>query len=234
MIMGTVPTCYDCAKSICNTELRLRRIDQFEDKEEGRSIVNLMKGVATKEYREGTLSDILYRHIMDYDDEGSNVSLFYVSSFCTIIDWDQMWKQYGDSSKGCCIVIDTELFPKIIKFIKVIYKNQEKEQVIRNMILTLDNYKNHSEEFYTYYLDYICGTLRYMFKGSEYEDENEVRIILDKGNSNEIEEPYPHSTIDISSGITMVILGSKSEVKKEIAIEDFPSNVEIKDSICTF
>lgn len=154
----------------------LRDIRYMNDTKEGQSILELVRKVSKTMFEEGSISENLLNYISSYS-EMETRTFFYVACFCKKNDNEHMWKEYADNSKGCCLVLNSHDTDPNIKFISVLYEPEEKIRIIKRLLAEIDRYKNYYPEFYYFYLDYICNTLRYCFKSNNYADENEVRII---------------------------------------------------------
>lgn len=214
-------TDYSSAKSICQSHtFWMHNIYDMEDELEGASIVGMVADIADDMHDKGLLTDELHDYVHSYEEDKTGYG-YYIACFSKNQDDEYMWDAYADSSEGCCIVLDTKDAIPDRKFMNVIYREEEKERLIRDLLTVVNGCMNQDPDFYYFHLDHICGTLRYFFKSPEYEEENEVRIILEHPISEEIKDPFPHQTLEVCSRFDSLIIGSCCEVDRSTIDRDF-------------
>ena len=216
---------------------------------------------------DSSFSSLFYRNEFE-------VSSVYLSSFTTAIDNLPMWSQYGNNGKGCCIVFNKNYFdkPKEVHDITdnlkenesvrqdecVLYricyiddknnkykfqeKDKEIERCLKNISENLKNISNQNEKkIILKYLEQI----RYLFKSSDYEHEEEYRILKNvpinskKIITREDVKPVPKLYVKIESRlnqISEVILGPKVDFPDYISpyIKYCDEKIEIRKSKVKF
>lgn len=152
--------------------LRLTNSKQLNDPMEGRAIYD-------------------YLEIENFSDcyQSSNV---FLSSMTTISDSLPMWKEYAEESKGAFLQYDKKYLQQIIEhdsleFVRIFYLNSTREDD-SDIIQKLNDLKEliqelkarHSEESRKVQSNIFknLAKISYLFKVSDYEYENEYRILI--------------------------------------------------------
>ena len=241
--------------------LLLSNANYMNDPSEGKILLEYFNTM------DSSFSSLFYRNEFE-------VSSVYLSSFTTAIDNLPMWSQYGNNGKGCCIVFNKNYFnkPKEVHDITdnlkenesvrqdecVLYricyiddknneykfqeKDKEIERCLKNISKNLKNINNQNEKkIILKYLEQI----RYLFKSSDYEHEEEYRILKNVPiNSKKIiiredVKPVPKLYVKIESKlnqISEVILGPKVDFPDYISpyIKYCDEKIEIRKSKVKF
>lgn len=179
-------------------------------------------------------------------------SKVFIGSFTTAKNKLPMWTLYGDDSKGCCLVFDDYFFEKNkfmeisssqdegafvnqdLTLYKVMYVDvndvNEKDLIIAN-IKQIGKLINVLEELIIKYecvkewIHNLLDEIKFLFKDSDYDYENEVRIILyaddseikaDEGD-NVLHIPKLFVELQKKLSYKEIILGSKVEKAAEVA-----------------
>ena len=240
-------------------KLLLSNANYMNDPSEGKILLEYLNTI------DSSFSSLFYRNEFE-------VSSVYLSSFTTAIDNLPMWSQYGDNGKGCCIVFNKNYFDKPKEVHDILdkgkekiyedecvlyricyiddknneYKFQEKdkeiERCLKNISENLKNINNQNEKkIILKYLEQI----RYLFKSSNYEHEEEYRILKNvpinskKIITREDVKPVPKLYVKIESKlnqISEVILGPKVDFPDYISpyIKYCDEKIEIRKSKVKF
>ena len=241
--------------------LLLSNANYMNDPSEGKILLEYLNTI------DKSFSSLFYKNEFE-------VSSVYLSSFTTAIDNLPMWSQYGNNGKGCCIVFNKNYFdkPKEVHDITdnlkenekvrqdecVLYricyiddknneykfqeKDKEIERCLKNISKNLKNINNQNEKkIILKYLEQI----RYLFKSSDYEHEEEYRILKNvpinskKIITREDVKPVPKLYVKIESKlnqISEVILGPKVDFPDYISpyIKYCDEKIEIRKSKVKF
>ena len=239
--------------------LLLSNANYMNDPSEGKILLEYLSTM------DSSFSSLFYRNEFE-------VSSVYLSSFTTAIDNLPMWSQYGNNGKGCCIVFNKNYFDKPKEVHDILdkgkekiyedecvlyricyiddknneYKFQEKdkeiERCLKNISENLKNINNQNEKkIILKYLEQI----RYLFKSSDYEHEEEYRILKNvpinskKIITREDVKPVPKLYVKIESKlnqISEVILGPKVDFPDYISpyIKYCDEKIEIRKSKVKF
>jgi len=174
----------------------------------------------------------------------TSLSKVYIGSFSLKKDYLAMWAQYGDDSKGCCVVFPKSFFygressnslksdfeyAQTLKLYKVHYCN-DTDTAIRRLLtaisVSINGYREKiinntsiRQEVYS-----ILNEISFFFKNNAYSHEKEVRLVLTA--DNEANRPFldrkgnavPKLYMNVNNPIqlTEVILGSKVPNPSEI------------------
>lgn len=180
-------------------------------------------------------------------------SKVFIGSFSTAKNKLPMWTLYGDDSKGCCLVFDDYFFDKknelIEEKLNMDDKNISSQELILYQVKYLDIDKLDESDSIVDYLKKIANILdlfeviiskyesvkiwimalldeiRFLFKDSDYDYENEVRIIIHAENSeiqiddgqNELSIPKLYVNLQRKLIYKEIILGSKVDKPNAVA-----------------
>lgn len=180
-------------------------------------------------------------------------SKVFIGSFSTAKNKLPMWTLYGDDSKGCCLVFDDYFFDKKNELIEekpnMDDKNISPQELILYRVKYLDVDKLDKSDSIVSYLKKIANILdlfeviiskyesvkvwimalldeiRFLFKDSDYDYENEVRIIIHAENfeiqvddgQNELGIPRLYVNLQRKLIYKEIILGSKIDKPNAIA-----------------
>ena len=180
-------------------------------------------------------------------------SKVFIGSFSTAKNKLPMWTLYGDDSKGCCLVFDDYFFDKENELIEL--KSTANEKIISPQELTLYQVKyidinnlNESDVIVGYlkriakildlfesiipkyetvriWIMVLLDEIRFLFKDSDYDYENEVRIIIHAESSeiqvddeqNELSIPKLYVDLQRKLIYKEIILGSKIDKPNAVA-----------------
>ena len=180
-------------------------------------------------------------------------SKVFIGSFSTAKNKLPMWTLYGDDSKGCCLVFDDYFFDKKNELIESKSKADEKSVSPQELTLYRVKYVDmdtlNESDLIVGYLKKIASILdlfegiiskyesvriwimalldeiRFLFKDSDYDYENEVRIIIHADNAeiqvddgqNELSIPKLYVDLQRKLIYKEIILGSKIDKPNAVA-----------------
>ena len=180
-------------------------------------------------------------------------SKVFIGSFSTAKNKLPMWTLYGDDSKGCCLVFDDYFFDKKNELIEsksnvddksvssqelILYRVKyldienldESDSIvgrIKKIAATLDVLENLITKYESVkvWVMALLDEIRFLFKDSDYDYENEVRIIIHAENSeiqvddgkNELNIPRLYVDLQRKLIYKEIILGSKIDKPNAVA-----------------
>lgn len=180
-------------------------------------------------------------------------SKVFIGNFSTAKNKLPMWTLYGDDSKGCCLVFDDYFFDKNNELIESTSKADEKsvspQELTLYRVKYIDKDNLNDSDLIVDYLKKIASILdlfesiiskyesvrlwikvlldeiRFLFKDSDYDYENEVRIIIHAENSeikaddgqNELSIPRLYVNLQRKLIYKEIILGSKIDKPNGVA-----------------
>ena len=229
--------------------LRISNIAYLNDPSEGNVILKLLKKLTksnafnmlwgNESMAENKLVEVPY----------SNV---FIGSFSTAKNKLPMWTLYGDDSKGCCLVFDDYFFDKKNELIEA-KSNMDKSISSQELILyrikylDIDNLEESDSivgclkkianildlfegviskyESVRIWIMTLLDEIRFLFKDSDYDYENEVRIIIHAENSeihvddgqNELNIPKLYVDLQRKLVYKEIILGAKIDKPNAVA-----------------
>lgn len=230
--------------------LRISNIAYLNDPSEGNVLLQLLK----KSVKSNTFNMIFDKDNPD-ENKLVEVpfSKVFIGSFSTAKNKLPMWTLYGDDSKGCCLVFDDYFFDKENELIEL--KSTANEKIISPQELTLYQVKyidinnlNESDVIVGYlkriakildlfeniipkyesvriWIMALLDEIRFLFKDSVYDYENEVRIIIHAESSeiqvddgqNELSIPKLYVDLQRKLIYKEIILGSKIDKPNAVA-----------------
>lgn len=230
--------------------LRISNIAYLNDPSEGNVLLQLLKKSV-----QSNVFDILLSNENTEENKLVEVpfSQVFIGSFSTAKNKLPMWTLYGDDSKGCCLVFDDYFFDEKNELIEE-KSNMDDEKVSPQELMLyrvkyLDIDKLDGSDSIVGYLKQIANILdlfegiiskyesvriwimslldeiRFLFKDSDYDYENEVRIIIHAENSEiqvddgQNELGIPRLYVDLQRKLIYkeIILGSKIDKPNEVA-----------------
>ena len=230
--------------------LRISNIAYLNDPSEGNVLLQLLKKSV-----QSNVFDLLLGNENAEENKLVEVpfSKVFIGSFSTAKNKLPMWTLYGDDSKGCCLVFDDYFFDKKNELIEekanVDDKNVSSQELILYRVKYLDTDKLDESDTIVGYLKKIANILdlfegiiskyesvrtwimalldeiRFLFKDSDYDYENEVRIIIHAENSeiqvddgqNELNIPRLYVDLQRKLIYKEIILGSKIDKPNAVA-----------------
>lgn len=230
--------------------LRISNIAYLNDPSEGNVLLKLLKNSVksnafnmlwgNKNVEENKLVEVPFSKV-------------FIGSFSTAKNKLPMWTLYGDDSKGCCLVFDDYFFDKRNELIETKSNMDDKSVSSQELILyrvkylDIDNLDESDsivrrvkkiagildlfEEIISKYesvriwIMSLLDEIRFLFKDSDYDYENEVRIIIHAENSEiQVDDGQndlniPKLYVDIQRKLTYkeIILGSKIDKPNAVA-----------------
>ena len=230
--------------------LRISNIAYLNDPSEGNVLLKLLKNSAKSNAVNMLLND---EHVEENKLVEVPFSKVFIGSFSTAKNKLPMWTLYGDDSKGCCLVFDDYFFDKKNELIEsksnVDDKSISSQELIlyRVKYLDIENLDDSDsivgrikkiaatldvlEELITKYESVrewvmaLLDEIRFLFKDSDYDYENEVRIIIHAENSeiqvddgqNELNIPRLYVDLQRKLIYKEIILGSKIDKPNAVA-----------------
>ena len=228
--------------------LRISNIAYLNDPSEGNVLLKLLKNSAKSNAVNMLLNDEHVEELVEVP-----FSKVFIGSFSTAKNKLPMWTLYGDDSKGCCLVFDDYFFDKKNELIEsksnVDDKSISSQELIlyRVKYLDIENLDDSDsivgrikkiaatldvlEELITKYESVrewvmaLLDEIRFLFKDSDYDYENEVRIIIHAENSeiqvddgqNELNIPRLYVDLQRKLIYKEIILGSKIDKPNAVA-----------------
>ena len=216
---------YDCDGGTLNPTFRLSNVIDLNDTSEGRVCIDFLNCCSPMPIFDYIFSNSRER----YKPHKVVLCDTYIGSFSTAKDAHSMWKDYGDKSKGCCVVFDNEFFHNL-KLYRVHYIDRwyldpigakdcdsEIKEIIKRIAESIvRQYENLcSEPFLLEKVISIVNEIRFLFKTDEWDDENEVRLFIKADDKNipyvNIINNVPKSFVNVSNPIAIkeIMLGVK-------------------------
>lgn len=230
--------------------LRISNIAYLNDPSEGNVLLRLLKNFAKSNAVNMLLND---ENVEENKLVEVPFSKVFIGSFSTAKNKLPMWTLYGDDSKGCCLVFDDYFFDKKNELIEAKSNVDDKSVSSQELILYRVKYLDIEnldesdsivgrikkiavtldvlEELITKYESVrvwvmaLLDEIRFLFKDSDYDYENEVRIIIHAENSeiqvddgqNELNIPRLYVDLQIKLIYKEIILGSKIDKPNAVA-----------------
>lgn len=230
--------------------LRISNIAYLNDPSEGNVLLHLLKKSV-----QSNVFDILLGNENTEENKLVEVpfSKVFIGSFSTAKNKLPMWTLYGDDSKGCCLVFDDYFFDKKNELIEAKSNMDDKSISSQELILyrvkylDIDNLDESDsivgcikkiasilDLFEGIITDYesvriwimaLLDEIRFLFKDSDYDYENEVRVIIHAEDSeiqvddgqNELNIPRLYVDLQRKLIYKEIILGSKIDKPNAVA-----------------
>ena len=231
-------------------KFRISNIAYLNDPSEGNILLKLLKNTV-----KSNAFNMLFSNESVEEDKLAEVpfSNVFIGSFSTAKNKLPMWTLYGDDSKGCCLVFDDYFFDKKNELIEAKSNMDDKgvpsQELILYRVKYLDIDKLDETDLIVNCINKIAGILdlfekiiskyeavriwimalldeiRFLFKDSDYDYENEVRIIIYAENSeiqvddgqNELNIPKLYVDLQRKLMYKEIILGSKIDKPNAVA-----------------
>lgn len=231
-------------------KLRISNIAYLNDPSEGNILLHLLKKSV-----QSNVFDKLLGNENTEENKLVEVSFskVFIGSFSTAKNKLPMWTLYGDDSKGCCLVFDDYFFDKKNELIETKSNMDDKSIFSQELILyrvkylDLDNLDESDPivscikeiasildlfegiiskyESVRIWIMSLLDEIRFLFKDSDYDYENEVRIIIHAENSeiqvddgqNELNIPKLYVDLQRKLIYKEIILGSKIDKPNAVA-----------------
>ncbi len=231
-------------------KLRISNIAYLNDPSEGNVLLKLLKNSVKSNAVNILLSD---ENVEENKLVEVPFSKVFIGSFSTAKNKLPMWTLYGDDSKGCCLVFDDYFFDKKNELIEsksnvddksvssqelILYRVKyldienldESDSIvgrIKKIAATLDVLENLITKYESVkvWVMALLDEIRFLFKDSDYDYENEVRIIIHAENSeiqvddgqNELNIPRLYVDLQRKLIYKEIILGSKIDKPNAVA-----------------
>jgi len=230
--------------------LRISNIAYLNDPSEGNVLFQLLKKVTKSD----VTNMLLGNEIME-ENKLAEVpfSKVFIGSFSAAKNKLPMWTLYGDNSKGCCLVFDNHFFDKRnelveaqsnmddkkipsqelilyqVKYLNLDYLNETDPIIshLKKIANILDLFANIISKYDSVriWVMTLLDEIRFLFKDSDYDYENEVRIIIHAQNAeiqvddgiNELNIPRLYVNLQRKLIYKEVILGSKIDRPNTVA-----------------
>lgn len=237
----------DCAPQ---PRLRISNIAYLNDPSEGDVLLKILK----KSVKSNAFNMLLgNKNVEENKLVEVPFSKVFIGSFSTAKNKLPMWTLYGDDSKGCCLVFDDYFFDKKNELIEsksnMDDKNVSSQELILYQVkyLDIDNLDESDSivgclkkiasildlfegiiskyESVRIWIMTLLDEIRFLFKDSDYDYENEVRIIIHADNSeihvddgqNELNIPKLYVDLQRKLIYKEIILGSKIDKPNAVA-----------------
>lgn len=230
--------------------LRISNIAYLNDPSEGNILLKLLKKSAKSNAFNILLGNESIEENKLVEVPFSNV---FIGSFSTAKNKLPMWTLYGDDSKGCCLIFDDYFFDKKNELIEAKSNMNENDVSPQELILyrvkyldidkldesdsiiacikkiagILDSFEGIISKYESVriWIITLLDEIRFLFKDSDYDYENEVRIIIHADNSeiqvddeqNELNIPKLYVDLQRKLIYKEIILGSKIDKPNAVA-----------------